>query len=175
VEPEVVATSPCPVKGRVPVCCGFDSLKVVLAAGLAPALATLSTSCLCVGLRELLAQGQHDGASRRCCPGQMALQKQSAGCCMEAKWSQSPVPPRTRRAYETHLSAGSTAVPSRSRQGDESLMGRRGMLHSCETPHVVSYEEWRNAVDSHHLPAGTHSLATRPGALDRWTFRKGAA
>src|SRR5215813_7567114 len=25
VEPEVVATSPCPVKSRVPVCCGFDS------------------------------------------------------------------------------------------------------------------------------------------------------
>ena len=27
VEPEVVATSPCPVKSRVPVCCGFDSWK----------------------------------------------------------------------------------------------------------------------------------------------------
>ena len=51
-EPEVVATSPYPVKSRVPVCCGFDSLKLVLAAGLAPALTTFSTSCLCVGLRE---------------------------------------------------------------------------------------------------------------------------
>ena len=30
--------------------------KLVLAAGFAPALATFSTSCLCVGLRELLAQ-----------------------------------------------------------------------------------------------------------------------
>jgi hypothetical protein len=29
---------------------------MVLAAGLAPALATFSTSCLCIGLRELLAQ-----------------------------------------------------------------------------------------------------------------------
>ena len=28
VEPEVVATSPCPVKSRVPVCCGFDSLEL---------------------------------------------------------------------------------------------------------------------------------------------------
>ena len=28
VEPEVVATSPCPGKSRVPVCCGFDSLKL---------------------------------------------------------------------------------------------------------------------------------------------------
>jgi hypothetical protein len=28
VEPEVVATSPYPVKSRVPVCCGFDSLKL---------------------------------------------------------------------------------------------------------------------------------------------------
>ena len=52
VEPEVVATSPCPGKSRVPVCCGFDSLKLVLAAGVAPALTTFSTSCLCVGLRE---------------------------------------------------------------------------------------------------------------------------
>ena len=26
------------------------------------------------------------------------------------KWSQSPVPPRTWRAYETHVSAGSTAM-----------------------------------------------------------------
>ncbi len=51
-EPEVVATSPYPGKSRVPVCCGFDSLKLVLAAGFAPALATFSTSCLCVGLRE---------------------------------------------------------------------------------------------------------------------------
>jgi hypothetical protein len=56
VEPEVVATSPYPGKSRVPVCCGFDSLKLVLAAGFAPALATFSTSCLCIGLRELLAQ-----------------------------------------------------------------------------------------------------------------------
>jgi hypothetical protein len=46
VEPEVVATSPNRIKSPVPVCCGFDSLKLVLAAGFAPALATLSTSCL---------------------------------------------------------------------------------------------------------------------------------
>jgi len=29
VEPEVVATSPCPGKSRVPVCCGFDSVRSV--------------------------------------------------------------------------------------------------------------------------------------------------
>jgi len=52
VEPEVVATSPNRIKSPVPVCCGFDSVELVLAAGLAPALATLSTSCLCIGLRE---------------------------------------------------------------------------------------------------------------------------
>jgi hypothetical protein len=57
VEPEVVATSPYRIKSPVPVCCGFSSRKVVLAAGFAPALATFSTSCLSVGLRELLAQG----------------------------------------------------------------------------------------------------------------------
>ena len=58
VEPEVVATSPNRIKSPVPVYCGFSSLKMVrakpklderrlvLAAGFAPALATLSTSCL---------------------------------------------------------------------------------------------------------------------------------
>src|SRR5260370_39282364 len=33
--------------------------------------------------------------------------------------------------------------------------------------------EWRNTVDLHHLPEGTHSLAPRPGSLDRWTFQIG--
>ena len=33
--------------------------------------------------------------------------------------------------------------------------------------------KWRNAVDLHHLPEGTHSLAPRPGSLDRWTFQIG--
>src|SRR5207302_3093402 len=47
VEPEVVATSPNRIKSPVPVYCGFSSVKLVLAAGFAPALATLSTSCLC--------------------------------------------------------------------------------------------------------------------------------
>jgi len=33
---------------------------------------------------------------------------------MEAKWSQSPVLPWARRAYETCLSAGSTAIAAKS-------------------------------------------------------------
>src|SRR5438093_12432449 len=33
--------------------------------------------------------------------------------------------------------------------------------------------EWRNAVDLHHLPEGTHSLAPRPGSLARLTFQIG--
>ena len=36
VEPEVVATSPYPIKSRVPVCCGFSSTKMVGERGLAP-------------------------------------------------------------------------------------------------------------------------------------------
>lgn len=31
--------------------------------------------------------------------------------------------------------------------------------------------KWRNVVDLHHLPGGTHSLAPRPGTLDRLTFQ----
>ena len=105
VEPEVVATSPYRIKSPVPVCCGFSSRKVVLAAGFAPALATFSTSCLfCWTTRA-----KKIGASRRCCPGATFLQRKPAGCRKEAKWSQSPVLPWTQRAYETCLSAGSTA------------------------------------------------------------------
>ncbi len=48
VEPEVVATSPCPIKSRVPVCCGFGSVKKWCSRSRCiGTLATLSTSCLC--------------------------------------------------------------------------------------------------------------------------------
>jgi hypothetical protein len=96
VEPEVVATSPNRIKSPVPVCCGFDSVKLVLAAGVAPALATFSTSCLCIGLREQmewslqpvmlrqkfftkeirrLLHGGENGRSLRCCPGHSGRMK----------------------------------------------------------------------------------------------------
>lgn len=109
-EPEVVATSPCPGKNRMPVCCGFDSLKMVLAAGSAPALATRSTSCLCVGLRE-----QRGWSLPPVLPRQdrftKGIRRLLQGGKVAVSWhSQSPVPPRTQRAYETHLSAGSTAM-----------------------------------------------------------------
>ena len=51
-----------------------------------------------------------NGASSRCCSGRISLQKKSAGCCMEAKWSQSLVLPRARPAYDACLNAGSTAI-----------------------------------------------------------------
>ena len=51
-----------------------------------------------------------NGASCRCCSGRISLQKKSAGCCMEAKWSQSPVLPWARLAYDACLNAGSTAI-----------------------------------------------------------------
>ena len=51
-----------------------------------------------------------NGASSRCRPGAISLQKKFTGCCMEAKWSQSPVLPWAQRAYETCVSAGSTAL-----------------------------------------------------------------
>ena len=44
------------------------------------------------------------------------LTKEACGCRKEAKWSQSPVLPWTQRAYETCLSAGSTAMGSDDQQ-----------------------------------------------------------
>src|SRR5262245_67891 len=43
-EPEVVATSPYRIKSPVPVCCGFDSVKLVGERGLAPPRLTDSRS-----------------------------------------------------------------------------------------------------------------------------------
>ena len=80
VEPEGVAPSPRRSKSPVPVCCGFGSAKVVLAAGFAPALATFSTSCLCwLGYAS---RGEH--------PRPVS----STGSCRRA------APPRARRSLE---------------------------------------------------------------------------
>ena len=86
--------------------------KVVLAAGFAPALATFSTSCLfCWTTRAvckwslhpvMLRQDRFTKAVRRLLHGGFSL--------WPAHASQSPVLPRTQRAYETRLSAGSTAI-----------------------------------------------------------------
>src|SRR6266545_7638039 len=38
---------------------------------------------------------------------------------------------------------------------------------------VAACKGWRNAVDLHHWPGGTHSLAPRPGSLVRLTFQIG--
>ena len=40
---------------------------------------------------------------------------------------------------------------------------------------MAAYKGWRNAVDLHHLPEGTHSLAPRPGSLVRLAFQKWSA
>jgi len=71
---------------------------------------TCTGDALDVGSLRLDYASIRNGASSRCCPGTIFLQSRSAGCCVEAKWSQSPVLPWAERAYETRLSAGSTAV-----------------------------------------------------------------
>ena len=89
---------------------------MVLAAGLAPALATFSTSCLCIGLREqmewslqpvLLRQEFFTKEIRRLLHG--GGNGPPSRSSTSEGWSQSPVLPRTQRAYETHLSTDSTA------------------------------------------------------------------
>ena len=79
---------------------------MVLAAGFAPALATLSN--VVPLLLDYASNG--NGASSRGCSGSISLQKKSTGCCMEAEWSQSPVLPWVWLAYDACLNAGSTAV-----------------------------------------------------------------
>src|SRR6266571_3260862 len=96
---------------------------MVLAAGFAPALATFSTSCLCVGLREQMEWSLPPVLPRRDfftkeirrllqggVNGPAGRSSKSEG------WSQSPVLPWAQRAYETCLSAGSTAVLAHGRK-----------------------------------------------------------
>jgi len=117
-------------------------VKLVLAAGFAPALATLSTSCLCwldytskkkwslppvlprhdFSTKEIhrLLQGGVNGLSSR--------SSESEG------WSQSPVLPWAQRAYETCLSAGSTAVIE--------IVNRKSSIANEWSPHP----EWTSQV-----------------------------
>ena len=86
---------------------------MVLAAGFAPALATLSTSCLCCWTTRAKWMEPPAGAA----PARLSYKGSLRAAARRRKWSQSPVLPWAQRAYETRLSAGSIAmengVPSR--------------------------------------------------------------
>jgi len=94
VEPEVVATSPNRIKSPVPVCCGFSSTKMVLAAGFAPALATLSTSCLFCWTTRAKEMDPPAGAA----PAEFRYKRNAQAAAWRRKWSQSPVLPWAERA-----------------------------------------------------------------------------
>jgi len=122
VEPEVVATSPNRIKSPVPVYCGFSSVKMVLAAGFAPALATLSTSCLfCWTTRA----GTLDPPAGDA-PAESLYKSDPQAAAWRQKWSQSPVLPRKRQAYETRVSTGSTVVTTQIVLGSIWRSWRRG-------------------------------------------------
>src|SRR5512138_45868 len=76
----------------------------------APALATLSTSCLFCWTTRANGMGPPAGVA----PARLLYKRNPQAAAWRrigrhASASQSPVLPRTQRAYETHLSAGSTA------------------------------------------------------------------
>ncbi len=77
---------------------------MVLAAGVAPALATFSTSCLCVGLRE-----QNEWSLQPVMLRQEFFTKEIRRLLRGGKWSQSRVLPSAELAYDACLSAGSIA------------------------------------------------------------------
>jgi len=116
VEPEVVATSPNRIKSPVPVCCGFGSVTLVLALPrlrdtcTGDALPADAGSCLCYWTTRAKELDPPAGAAPA---GSLYKSNPQAAAWRRCGWhanaSQSPVPPRTERAYETRLSAGSTA------------------------------------------------------------------
>ena len=80
---------------------------MVLAAGIAPALSTFSTSCLCIGLREQMEWSLQPVLLR-----QEFFTKEIRRLLHGGKWSQSRVLPSAELAYDACLSAGSIAEPS---------------------------------------------------------------
>lgn len=106
-----------------------------------------------------------DGASRRSCTDKISLQKKSAGCCREQGWSQSPVLPRARLAYDACLNAGSTAVLA---HGHHSKTGAPIGLHAvgahgrictgtvrvlrAPSLHWTTWAKWCRVRDFHPQP-----------------------
>jgi len=102
VEPEVVATSPCRIKSPLhhfnacrPKWCSRQGLHLhwrrsrrrVSAVGLRERNRLSEERRLRAvrGLSTINSQpSTNNGASRRCCPGTISLQKKSTGCCKEA-------------------------------------------------------------------------------------------
>ena len=85
VEPEVVATSPNRIKSPVPVCCGFSSEKNGGRERTCTSKARRLSICgVCYSRLTTRPKNTQIGASRRCRPGTISLQKKSAGCCQEA-------------------------------------------------------------------------------------------
>ena len=139
-EPEVVATSPNRIKSPVPVYCGFDSLKMVLAIRFTLTLATFSTSCLCIGLRELLAQCHKEWSLQPVMLRQDFFTIEIRRLLRGGEWSQSRVLPSAELAYDACLSAGSIAMLAHG--------------HRCE---------WRSKVEP-SLGIAPSSLAYRASA-----------
>src|SRR2546426_904079 len=112
---EVVATSPNRIKSTVPVYCGFSSEKWWAREDL-----HLQGSQT-LDLRGLLFPLNH--SPKKYCnkkleppagaaPARFLYKRNPQAAAWRRKWSQSPVLPWAERAYETCLSAGSTAVPA---------------------------------------------------------------
>ena len=80
--------------------------ELVLAAGFAPALATLSTSCLFCWTTRAKKLDPPAGDA----PAGSLYKREPQAAAWRQKWSQSRVLPSAELAYETCLSAGSTAV-----------------------------------------------------------------
>ena len=81
-------------------------LRMVLAAGFAPALATLSTSCLFCWTTRAKKLDPPAGVA----PAVSLYKSDPQAAAWRKTWSQSRVLPSAKLAYETGLSAGSIAM-----------------------------------------------------------------
>ena len=99
--------------------------KMVLAAGFAPALATLSTSCLFCWTTRAKKLDPPAGDA----PAESLYKNDSQAAAWRQKWSQSRVLPSAQLAYETGLSAGSIAMLAHGHPGTRPQNG--ALTRSC--------------------------------------------
>jgi hypothetical protein len=106
---------------------------MVRAAGVAPALATFSTSFdACKRPLHWATRTKWMEPPAGAAPAGSLYKNNPQTAAWRRKWSQSPVLPRTQRAYETHLSTGPTAVLADGQEWSPHPLARP---HSAVEPH----------------------------------------
>ena len=105
--------------------------KLVLAAGIAPALATLSTSCLCCWTTRAKEMDPPAGAA----PARFLYKRNPQAAAWRQKWSQSPVLPSLPFACQANALLVSYAPRNGAGERNRTVVSALARPHSSVEPH----------------------------------------